>query len=125
MYVQRLKPCSCKKVETYDSGCGDRTECFEGSGNHTCLYTNMNGCGFCEKFDPIWKEFTTGENKYKGPVKCVKKERSEAKEEIEKYGIQGFPTIMMIDPSGVKKEELSYEDRNLEGLKKFCENYEN
>ena len=54
----------------------------------------MNGCPHCVKFSPIWDSF---KQSYKGNVQLLKKERGEAGDELRKYKVQGFPTIILVD----------------------------
>ena len=80
------------------------------------VYFHMNGCGHCKKFSPIWDEFTSN---YKGSLKLKKYEREEAGEDmLQKYQVQGFPTILLIDEQGNKKEFQG--DRTVSGLESFA-----
>ena len=80
------------------------------------IYFHMNGCGHCKKFSPIWDEFSSN---YKGGLKLQKYEREEAGEDmLKKYEIQGFPTILLVDEQGNKKEFQG--DRTVSGLESFA-----
>ena len=80
------------------------------------IYFHMNGCGHCKKFSPIWDEFSSN---YKGNLKLKKYEREEAGEDmLKKYEIQGFPTILLVDEQGNKKEFQG--DRTISGLESFA-----
>ena len=74
----------------------------------------MNGCGHCKKFTPVWDEFS---DNYNGELKLKKLERNEAGDLLQKYEIKGFPTVLLIDEQGNKKEFQG--DRTIQGLKKF------
>ena len=74
----------------------------------------MNGCGHCKKFTPEWEKFVQG---YNGNLKLRKVERAEAGDELDKYQIQGFPTILLLDGKGGKKEFDG--DRSVAGLEQF------
>jgi len=88
---------------------------LEGFGNPTkCIYYHMNGCPHCVKFSPIWDSF---KKSYKGNVQLLKKERGEAGDELRKYGIQGFPTVILVDENDNKKEFQG--PRTAMGLKNF------
>ena len=80
-------------------------------------YYYMEECGHCKKFSPIWDIFVRD---YNGPLKLEKIERNNAGDDLEKYKIKGFPTILLIDDKGNKKEFNG--DRTLEGLKNFISN---
>ena len=79
------------------------------------IYFHMEECGHCKKFTPEWEKFVQG---YKGDLKIQKLERKEAGEGmLQKYKIQGFPTVLLIDENGQKK---AYEgERTSSGLKQF------
>jgi thiol-disulfide isomerase/thioredoxin len=75
----------------------------------------MNGCGHCKKFMPVWDEFA---GNYNGDLKIKKLERQEAGDDmLKKYQIQGFPTILLLDGQGNKKEFQG--DRTVQGLESF------
>ena len=78
------------------------------------VYFHMNGCGHCKRFTPVWNEFSSN---YNGELKLKKLERKEAGDLLQKYEIKGFPTILLIDEQGNKKEFQG--DRSIEGLKNF------
>ena len=79
------------------------------------LYFHMNGCGHCKKFMPVWDEFA---EKYNGDLKLKKLEREEAGDDmLSKYQVQGFPTILLLDGEGNKKEFQG--DRTVSGLESF------
>ena len=79
------------------------------------VYFHMNGCGHCKKFMPVWDEFA---GNYNGDLKIKKLERQEAGDDmLKKYQIQGFPTILLLDGQGNKKEFQG--DRTVQGLESF------
>jgi len=78
------------------------------------VYFHMNGCGHCKRFTPIWDEFS---GKYNGEVKLKKLERNEAGGMLDKYEIQGFPTILLLDEQGNKK--VFEGERSISGLESF------
>ena len=91
---------------------------LENFGNpKTMYYFHMNGCGHCKKFSPIWDQFT---GKYNGPVELKKMERAEAGNLLEKYEVQGFPTVILVDDKGEKKE--FNDDRTVSALESFVKN---
>jgi thiol-disulfide isomerase/thioredoxin len=87
----------------------------ENFGNpRTCTYYYMNECGHCKRFAPEWDNFVQS---YTGPVTLRKVEMSEAGDDLEKYNIRGFPTILVVDDKGEFKD---YDGpRTSEALTKF------
>jgi thioredoxin domain-containing protein 5 len=74
----------------------------------------MEQCGHCKRFSPEWDTFV---QTYTGPVKLRKVDMSEAGDDLEKYNIRGFPTILIIDENG---EYMDYDGpRTSEALTKF------
>tara|TARA_Y100000813_G_scaffold193779_1_gene173434 strand:- start:696 stop:1112 length:417 start_codon:yes stop_codon:yes gene_type:complete len=91
---------------------------LENFGNpKTLYYFHMNGCGHCKKFSPTWDQFAS---KYNGNVQLKKLERAEAGGLLEKYEIQGFPSIILVDDKGQKKEFNG--DRTVSALESFVQN---
>jgi len=83
----------------------------------SCTYYYMNNCGHCKTFTPIWDSFAQS---YTGPIKLRKIEMNDAKDDIEKYNIKGFPTILAIDEQG---ETKTFDGpRTKDGLTKFLSN---
>jgi len=85
----------------------------EGFEGHTTLLLNhMNGCGHCEKLMPEWDQFAKENDTI---IKTKKVEVNEDPSIAKKYGVKGFPTILLIGPTGEKLD--TYEgDRSKEGL---------
>ena len=82
----------------------------------TLTYYYMENCGHCKRFNPEWDTFVQN---YTGPVKLRKVEMNEAGDDLEKYNINGFPTIIAVDENGDKKD---YDGpRTSEGLTKFLD----
>lgn len=90
---------------------------MESFGNPATLtYYYMENCGHCKRFAPEWDTFVQN---YTGPVKLRKVEMNEAGDDLEKYNINGFPTILAVDENGDKKD---YDGpRTSEGLTKFLD----
>ena len=90
---------------------------MENFGNPATLtYYYMENCGHCKRFAPEWDTFVQN---YTGPVKLRKVEMNEAGGDLEKYNINGFPTILAVDENGDKKD---YDGpRTSEGLTKFLD----
>lgn len=82
------------------------------------VYFHMETCGHCKKFNPEWDKFAAS---YDGPLEIKKVERKEANGDLEKYKIQGFPSILLIDDQDNTKEFDG--DRTVTGLEKFVSGY--
>ena len=71
---------------------------MENFGNPTsCTYYYMTNCGHCKTFTPQWDAFVKA---YNGPVKLKKVEMNDAGNDLKKYNINGFPTVLIIDENG-------------------------
>ena len=81
------------------------------------VYFYMNGCGHCKKFTPTWDQFSQG---YNGDLNIRKVERADAGDELDKYQIKGFPTVLLLDGNGGKKEFDG--ERTIQGLESFLQN---
>ena len=90
---------------------------LEGFGNGSTLtYFYMDGCPHCVKFAPEWDKFAQN---HTGALKLKKVEAKNMSEQEKGLGIQGFPTIMVVDNNG--KKETDYDGpRTAEGLKAFA-----
>lgn len=90
---------------------------MENFGNPATLtYYYMENCGHCKRFNPEWDTFVQN---YTGHVKLRKVEMNEAGGDLEKYNINGFPTILAVDENGDKKD---YDGpRTSEGLTNFLD----
>lgn len=75
-------------------------EGFSGAVPIEAHYYYMDGCGHCEKFSPEWDKFTKS---YKGPVKLKKINMKDAEDDLKKYEVDGFPTVVVIDDQGKSK----------------------
>lgn len=94
------------------------TSIMENFGNPTsCTYYYMTNCGHCKTFTPEWDKFVQN---YTGKIVFKKVEMNQAGNDIEKYNIKGFPTVLIMDEAGETKE---YDGpRTSDGLKKYFEN---
>ena len=81
------------------------------------VYFYMDGCGHCKKFSPVWDQFSSS---YSGNLNVRKVERNDAGDELNQYQIQGFPTVLLLDGNGGKKEFQG--DRTIQGLNSFISN---
>eukprot|EP00798_Chlamydomonas_sp_ICE-L_P017296 gene17296-biopygen26212 len=80
----------------------------------TLVLLHMDGCGWCERFMPVWEEMKTKHGK--GGVTMLKYERSDPAAKKYLPHATGFPTILLDKGSGVQKFSG---ERTVEGLEAF------
>ena len=95
-------------------------ESFEGAGssNHPStailVFFQMDGCGHCDAFKPTWDELQV-------PV-AKKVVNAKERDTVEKYGVQGFPTIAYC-PDGLEGSADSHSkhegERSAEAINKW------
>jgi thiol-disulfide isomerase/thioredoxin/uncharacterized protein (DUF3820 family) len=79
----------------------------------TLYYFYMDGCGWCDKFNPTWIKLV---KEFKNKLTMKKMNGPESPELLKKYDIQSFPSIILV----TGKESDKYEgDRSINDLKKF------
>ena len=83
------------------------------SSGDTLTYFYMTGCPHCDKFSPIWDAFAG-----KAKVKTAKVEAGEMTPAHKSLGVQGFPTVLLLDGTGKKKGTFNGE-RTVAGLNAF------
>jgi thiol-disulfide isomerase/thioredoxin len=86
----------------------------------TITYYYLPTCGWCQKFSPTWDEFVKTVEEKKIAVKTRKLDASsnEAKEEVAKYDIQGFPHVQFVKGDTV----VAYNgDRTVNDLVQFVQ----
>lgn len=79
------------------------------------VYYYMDGCPACQQFNPIWNEF---ESQYKGSLTIQKIEQNEAGNDLSKYNIQGFPSVVKLNSNGELMDTFSG-DRTVQNLNNF------
>ena len=86
---------------------------IEGNANieNKLTFYHMNGCGHCDKFNPIWEEFTTN---YSGtpPITFEKVESANAPSTV-----KGYPTVILTKKDGSTSEFNA--DRTTGELQRF------
>lgn len=82
------------------------------SNNIKIEYYSLSTCPHCIEFNPIWDKFSK-ENK--NTIKYVI-DKTDVNDKLEKYNINGFPTII-VTKNGEKIDEL--EERTYDGLKEL------
>jgi thiol-disulfide isomerase/thioredoxin len=90
---------------------------LKGGSNKSELYLiKADWCGHCKMFKPTWAEL---QNKVKS-VDYVTLDADKDKTEIEKYGIQGYPTILLKS----KQQVIEYNgSRDYNSLVDFIQQY--
>ena len=90
-------------------------ESFTGSGKEMVLF-HMNGCGHCKNMMPEWNKFQSSFKKQ--GITVSKVEKDENPKAMEQLGIQGFPTIMLLNNG--KKVKDYQGDRTADAFKNFA-----
>ena len=85
-------------------------------GQKELLLMRMDGCGYCEKLQPEWDKFAS-DNDTSITTRHV--EKSEDPSLIEKHGVSGYPTILLLDSNGEKLDTYSGK-RTASGLLDYC-----
>jgi thioredoxin-related protein len=93
-------------------------ENFENDGTKKLVYYYWEDCGHCKKFMDKWDEFCVQNAENSNPVQTLKIEKSDAGADLDKYNVQGYPTIILIDGQGNKIKEFT-EHRSVENLLAF------
>jgi len=85
--------------------------------NPTLYYFYMNGCGWCEKFNPIWTELTNCENEININKENMYEINGPNNNNLtNKYNVYGYPTIILVKNNKINKYEGN---RELEDLKRW------
>lgn len=84
----------------------------------TVTYYYLPTCGWCQKFSPTWDKFENAVKEKGVSVVTRKVNGNDASEEVEKFGIQGFPHVQMVKGDKVIPFE---EERSVDALMKFVQ----
>ena len=85
-------------------------------GRKALLLLHMEGCPHCVKLMPEWDKFTEM-NDTSIATKSV--EKDEDRSLVKRYGVEGFPTILLVDANGDKIKTYNG-PRTSQGLLDFC-----
>lgn len=77
------------------------------------VYVYSNTCGWCERFNPVWKDF---EDRYSGSLNVLKVEAREP--QAKQYQVSGYPTVMVVDNG--EQTALFKDERTVENLLRFA-----
>ena len=86
-------------------------------GRKSLLLLHMEGCPHCVTLMPEWDKFTKMNNT-SITTKAVEKDDDRAL--VKRYGVEGFPTILLLGSNGKKLDTYSG-DRNAQGLLDYCQ----
>jgi len=95
-------------------------ESFDYNPHKELIFFSMPGCGHCENFQPTWDLLVKNYGNIKD-IELIQVISNQKPELVEKFKIQGFPTILFIKDSQKVSEykgDRSYED--LVKYMKFC-----
>ena len=93
---------------------------FEGvegfEGQKELLLLHMEGCPHCTKLMPEWHKFVKNNTT---SIQTNVVEKDENPSLINKYGVEGFPTILLLGKNGKKLDTYNGE-RNAGALLQYC-----
>tara|TARA_Y100000816_G_C25734773_1_gene386855 strand:+ start:47 stop:511 length:465 start_codon:yes stop_codon:yes gene_type:complete len=89
-----------------------------------CVYYYWKKCGHCKTFSPVWdevkNEINTNNNytNIKNNCELIKKEKDDfgASGEIEKFNIEGFPCVLILNSDSSNKLHEYQGDRSKDNL---------
>ena len=88
-------------------------------GRKELMLLHMEGCPHCETLMPKWDAAASTN---KTPVKMTKVERKDEPELVQKHGVSGFPTILLLNDKGDQLEK--YEGaRTTRGILDYCKKH--
>ncbi len=96
----------------------NKVETKEGfEGRKSLLLLHMERCPHCVTLMPEWDKFCE-KNNTGITTKAV--EKDEDRSLVKKYGVEGFPTILLLDANG-KKLDTYKGPRTAQGLLSYCQ----
>lgn len=84
--------------------------------NGRIIYYHMNGCPACQQFNPIWDECV---KQYSGEKSLEKIEQANAGNDLTRYNIKGFPTVIKVDSQNTLIDTFDLE-RTVKNLLNFA-----
>ena len=85
-------------------------------GRKELLLLHMEGCPHCVNLLPEWDNFT---NMNDTNITTKSVERNDDQALVKRYGVKGFPTILLLDENGNKLKTYDG-SRTAQGLLDFC-----
>ncbi|PNH00362.1 hypothetical protein TSOC_012999 [Tetrabaena socialis] len=86
-------------------------ETFKGQTDMVYIYSET--CGWCDRFNPIWADFS---DRYSGPINLVKVEARNP--DARKYNVSGYPTVIIMKDG--TQTAVFKDDRTVENLIRFA-----
>jgi thiol-disulfide isomerase/thioredoxin len=80
------------------------------------VFYHMNGCPHCTNMMPEWSKFESNND---SGIKTRKTEQGEAPDEVKKYGITGYPSLVLLDSNGDKIKDYKG-PRTANAFAAFC-----
>ena len=93
-----------------------KNESFDYNPHKELIFFSMPGCGHCKNFKPTWDLLLKNYGNIKD-IELIQVSSNEKPDLVEKYEIQGFPTILYIKDN--KKVSEYKGDRSYEDLVKY------
>jgi thioredoxin-like negative regulator of GroEL len=84
------------------------------SSEKVIVYVYKDTCTWCDRFNPIWRDFT---DRYAGPISTQKVEARE--KQAHQYDITGYPTVLLVVNG--RQTATFKDDRTVENLLKFAQ----
>jgi len=90
---------------------------MKGGGNKSLALFKAEWCGHCRMFKNTWEDL---KNENKANINFITYDSELNKKEIKKYGIQGFPTLILLN----NDKAIEYVGpRNKEAIEEFINQY--
>lgn len=93
---------------------------------NTLVFFHMDGCGHCQKFKPVWKEFSSQlDSQTWGKKVClaeISADDQNSSDILAKYDVRAFPTILLFKngTGGFEGNPTDFNGpRTVEGLNSF------
>ena len=79
----------------------------------TLYYFYMDGCGWCDKFNPTWSQIT---KEFKGKLTMKKVNGPNNEQLMKRFRVSSFPTIILVKG---KSPKTYSGDRSVSDMKRF------
>jgi thiol-disulfide isomerase/thioredoxin len=95
-----------------------------GGKDKECVYFHMNGCPHCVDMMPEWDKFVENNNKDENSSVSTKKvEASEESALRDKLGVNGYPTVYLVNKQSGDPIAEFKGDRTFQGLRDFIQEH--
>jgi len=106
-------------VNKFSKNGSNSQEGFSNDEKYALVYIHMDGCSYCRKFDPTWKELKKDHVKHFKSIGVDMKDYESKSEEAALLKPNGYPTILLTKDG--KKVATFQEDRTIGALVSFVE----